>query len=407
MNFKFVHAADLHLDSPLRGVKADGPLRALLSGSTFAALGRLVDLCLRERADFLLLAGDLFDAKDRSVRARLALRDALARLEGAGILTFVVHGNHDPLVPAAGALKLPSSVKVFGTAWEEVPVLREGAELCRIQGVSYGQERVTEDLSRHFRRTSPVFTVGLLHANVGSHASHAAYAPCSLADLAERDLDYWALGHVHTRAEHRLSSGGVAVYPGNLQGRHVLETGARGCVIVEVAEGRCQTRFAPLDVVRWHRLELSIRDIPTVDGVLDALEACLPDSEQEALTAHAVRVVLVGRGPLHSELQDADSLAQLSEHLATSLCRRPVPVVLELLEDRTEPTLDFAELEARGGLAAEVIGAARDDRNWTGEVLKPVESALRKAGLPPLGEVPSELFNDAMTRALELLVGEG
>src|SRR5437868_3130490 len=102
MDFKFVHAADLHLDSPLRGVRAEGRLREILDRATFTAMQRAVDLCLKEKVDFLLLAGDLFDAKDRSVRARLALREQLLRLDAAGIPSFIVHGNHDPLTASAG-----------------------------------------------------------------------------------------------------------------------------------------------------------------------------------------------------------------------------------------------------------------------------------------------------------------
>ena len=192
-SFTFIHAADLHLDSPFRGLSAHGALKDKLHEATFAALSRIVDLAISEKASFVVLAGDLFDERDRSVRARLRLRDALVRLHEAGIQSFIVHGNHDPLSGDTRALKLPSSVKVFSEKWEEASVLRDGEVLCRVQGVSYPREKVTEDLSRHFGRKGPEFTVGLLHCNVGGDLTHANYAPCTVEDLGNRDLDYWAL----------------------------------------------------------------------------------------------------------------------------------------------------------------------------------------------------------------------
>src|SRR5919197_3460161 len=132
MDFRFVHAADLHLDSPFKGLELDDRLRAVFERATFRALGRIVDLCLREQAAFLVLAGDLFDARDRSVRARLGLCRELSRLDSAGIPTFIVHGNHDPLGTLRPGAGLPPSAKVFGPQWEEVELKRGGATLCRI-----------------------------------------------------------------------------------------------------------------------------------------------------------------------------------------------------------------------------------------------------------------------------------
>ncbi|MET0401607.1 MAG: DNA repair exonuclease, partial [Cystobacter sp.] len=192
MRFKFVHAADLHLDTPFRGVPVDSGLLGAFHQATFRAFSRIVDLCLRERVAFLLLAGDLFDMKDRSVRARLVLRRELDRLHAAGIQTFIVHGNHDPLSGDTGTLGLPASVKVFGSDWEEAEVRRDGRLVCRVQGVSYADAEVRENLSTRFGRTAPDFTVGLLHANLGGAQGHANYAPCTLEDLAARGLDYWA-----------------------------------------------------------------------------------------------------------------------------------------------------------------------------------------------------------------------
>src|SRR5919197_3110933 len=293
-DFRFVHAADLHLDSPFKGLalgSAAERMRPLFAQATSRALGRMVDLCLRQKAAFLVLAGDLFDAKDRSVRARLALCRELERLDRAGIRTFVVHGNHDPLGTLRPGAGLPPSVKVFGPEWEEVELKRGRATLCRIQGVSYASEIVREDLSAQFARQGPEFTVAVLHAHVGGDRAHANYAPCTTADLSERGLDYWALGHVHTRSVMRLEGGALAVYPGNPQGRHVHEPGPRGCALVEVRGGRADVRWVDLEVVRWHSLGVDISEAEGVEEIVErVVDRALQLSAAEGVEAHAARI---------------------------------------------------------------------------------------------------------------------
>ncbi|HEX4801987.1 MAG TPA: DNA repair exonuclease [Myxococcaceae bacterium] len=412
MNFKFVHAADLHLDSPLRARTA-GPLQGIFEDATFAALRRIVDLCLAEKAEFLLLAGDLFEYRDRSVRARLELRRQLGRLDAAGIRTFIVHGNHDPLCCEPKSLRLFDSVKVFSASWEEVELRRDGHLLCRIQGVSYPQERVAEDLTPLFSRQGPEFTIGLLHANVGGNPAHPNYAPCSLADLDARCLDYWALGHVHTRDEHRLPGGGVAVYPGNPQGRHIAETGERGCVLVEVKDGRAQPRFWPLESVRWSRLEVDIAPLPTIDSLADAICQKIADAACAGPDAHAVEVCLIGAGPLHYELGRLGALSELVEHLSPWALQRSPPVLFESIEDHTRSELDIRAATAPGTLGEAIASVGRSAAASAGalnqlcadEGLVKLHSALRRAGMeaPPAGQ----LLDRAILRALELLQSEG
>jgi DNA repair exonuclease SbcCD nuclease subunit len=416
MQFRFVHAADLHLDSPLTGAPAEGGLRAIFEGATFAALTRIADLCIAQKADFLILAGDLFEFRDRSVRARLALRRELCRLHGAGIRSFIVHGNHDPLSNDSGMLKLPPSAHVFGPRWEEIEVRRAGGSkvVCRVQGVSYPEERVGENLSRMFHRTGPEFTIGALHANLEGRSEHPNYAPCTLADLSQRELDYWALGHVHTRAEHPLDSGGIAVYPGNPQGRHAGETGERGCVVVDVAEGRSVRRFFAVDSVRWHRLELEVSSIQSLDALLSAMEETVDAACGGGPDAHAVRVVLTGEGPLHHELRRPGAVGDLEDELRRSSAARKPPVAVESIVAETSAPLEWDALVASGGLAGAIVSAARSARSdgglaasaWAGGDLARLESLLRRAGVPSPREEGRKVLNRAVARALELLQEE-
>jgi DNA repair exonuclease SbcCD nuclease subunit len=412
MRFKFVHAADLHLDTPFRGIPVDSSLLSTFQQATFRAFSRVVDLCLREHVTFLLLAGDLFDAKDRSVRARLALRRELDRLHVAGIQTFIVHGNHDPLSGDTGALGLPGSVKVFGAEWEEVEVRREGKLLCRVQGISYPEVEVRENLSARFRRTAPDFTVGLLHANLGGAEGHANYAPCTVEDLGARGLDYWALGHVHTRAEYTLANGAVAVYPGNPQGRHVNEPGERGCVLVEVEEGRTRRRFVPVDRVRWHRLEVPLTGLGSLDGLVAAVTEQVDASCEQEFDGHAVRLALTDRGPLHRELSRPEALHQLETDLREQLARRHPPVLLESLRDASRPELDLQTVRLAGGftgtLLAEADALAADAKAletvWTQDAeLRSLRQRLLRLGVDALEKPRPEWVEEAGLRVVEQL----
>lgn len=409
MAFKFVHAADLHLDSPMRGLDAHR-LPASFASPTFRAFERIVSLCLREKADFLLLAGDLFDSKDRSVRARLHLHRELSRLDAAGIATFIVHGNHDPLSADPGGLSLPGSVKCFGASWEEVKVLRGEKVLCRVQGISFATERVTENLAAHFSRKGPEFTVGLLHANLGGLAGHANYAPCSLSDLERSGLDYWALGHVHTRSIDRLPSGTLVVYPGNSQGRHINEAEARGCMLVEVDDsGVAQARFVGLEPVRWLRVAAPVGGHETFDALLSACEEQVREASQGAEAA-VVRVRLEGRGVLHRQLGLPGGLAAFEESLRASLAAGEVPIHLEKVEDSSAPELDLERLVEGGGLLGAVaessVGKAAPslvEALYEEDDLRKLDSVLHRAGLPRTQERAQEWIAPAALRALDLL----
>jgi DNA repair exonuclease SbcCD nuclease subunit len=411
MRFTFVHAADLHLDSPLGWAgRVDARLRPLFENATFKAFERIVDICLARKASFLLLAGDLFDQRDRSVQARLFLRDQLARLATADIRTFVVHGNHDPLSGERGTLRLPLNVKVFGPEWEEVSVHLEGRLACRIQGISYPIERVEENLALRFGRRGPEFTVGLLHANVGGNAAHANYAAARWEDLSAADLSYWALGHVHTRAEHRLGSGGWAVYPGNPQGRHAWEPGPRGCVVVQVEDGHCALEFVPVDSVRWHQIRLDLSPCDTLENLEAAALAGVDARCGSGLDAHAVRLVLEGRSALHTDLARQEDREALEALLRETLRRRPCPVVLEALQVETQPALDFEALRAEGGLCTTLFAQAESlesEQLLREGGLRSLEDSLRRTGVPALSSQAPALLAAAAHRAAELLSEEG
>lgn len=403
---RVLHAADLHLGSTFKGLPDGAAWPAATARATLRAFTRLVDLALSEKVDALLLAGDVFDERDRPLDAHLHLFDELSRVSAAGIPTFVVHGNHDPLGPGQ---RWPAGVTVFGPQWSEHQVLGPHGELrFRVQGMSYPAREVRENLALRFKRQGSEPTIGLLHANLSDWPGHANYAPCTAADLDRAQLDYWALGHVHTRGEVALPHGALAAYPGNLQGRHHQELGPRGALLVELdaqASPRARTTFVPLGVVQWERLEVSIDGLEGPEELAPRATAAL-DALPPFDGFRAVRVALTGAGPVHHQLERADAVEALEASLREVLLRRQA--ALERVDDGTRPQLDLDRLVASGGYTGELARLLLKPGNgeWVKrEALEPLQVALGRAQLEPL-EL-SALLEPALKVALDALLEDG
>lgn len=415
-HFRFVHASDLHLDTPFIGVgRVDPDIAAALRDASLEAWDALVNLTVEERADFLVLVGDIYDGADRGVRAQLRFLHGIERLASRGITGFIVYGNHDPLDGWSAIRRWPSNVTIFGSdGIETVPVERRGERIAYVQGVSYPRRDVAENLALRFRRTSDVgFHIGLLHCNVGRPA-HANYSPCTVGDLRNAAMDYWALGHIHKR--ETLSEGRPwIVYPGNLQGRSLKssEQGAKGAVVVDVEDDRVAgLRFAPLDRVRSEVREINISDIVDIPE-LERRLATLVDElrEQGEGRGLLLRVRLSGRGALHADLGRYGRLLELLSAMRASERGREPFVWWEGLADETRPTLDLETIASRKDFSAEVL-AARDAlladsvqrRALIDGQFKLVErSGVQRWALDPDEEEETELIEEATALALDLL----
>ena len=362
MRFRFLHAADLHLDTPFTGMRrVDASLVATLRDATTLAFDNLVNAALEHSVAFVVIAGDIYDGPERGVRAQLAFRHGLDRLAQAGIPSFVVHGNHDPVEDGWSAVrKWPDGVTVFGSeSVATVPVERDGQRLALIHGISYARRETKDNLALGFRRDqAECFQVGVLHCNAGAHADYAPYSPCSVDDLVRAGLDYWALGHVHVR--QFLHEGGPWIaYPGNLQGLgpKPSELGAKGALLVDVDDGRvASVDFLPVDVVRFDAFDLDIAEFVDVAGLIDALVG----AARERAATHGgrtavLRVSLTGRGAVHLDLRRSHVRDQVLVPVRTALASATPAVWLDAIDDRTRPELDVAALRGRGDFAADLI----------------------------------------------------
>ena len=402
--FSFIHAADLHIDSPFQGVSAESPeVAEQLQKSTYRAFEGLIEVCRVHEVDFLLVAGDVYDGADRSLGSQLRFHEGLKRLAADGIQSFVIHGNHDPLDGRVSSLKWPGEVKVFDKFAETVTVVVDGEAVAAISGISFPKKEVRTNLSKKLKPSgSPgLFQIGLLHCNVGSDTGHDPYAPCELSDLTSSGMDYWALGHVHTR--HILSEDPLVVYPGNVQGRSIREQNARGCYLVRVdSQGKAELEFLPLDVIRWHETTVSIEGLDT----LDALDRKLGETLEDLVTAAdgrgiVCRVNVVGRGPLYKDLRADGAAADLLARIRESQEASDPLVWVQRIKLSCRPDVDLEERANQGDLLAEVLTVAKSYSDGTADL-----SGLKAAALDELWEnnrakkVLAELDDDRIREIL-------
>jgi len=403
---RLVHAADLHLDSPFTGLGSvrDGLDEVLLDAS-LDALDDLVELCLAEEAELLLLAGDQFDRAEGSSRGRQRLARACARLTGSGTAVFAVHGNHDPL-RGRSPLADVEGVTVFRPGRPQAHAVDpRGLGPVVVHGVSFGRAAEEDNLALGFARgDEPGLHVGLLHCMVGDREGHGRYAPCSLDDLLAAKMDYWALGHVHRfTVEHEAPP---VVYAGALQGRSPKpsERGPHGAVVVEFEGERVLgLRHVALDRVRFEEVELAIDGLEGEQDLTRALE----DLAAEAVRAADGRLVilrarLTGRGELHRLLSAAGEL----ESLRRGLDEAAGPdLVWERIRAATGPAVDLDGVRAGQGLPSAALAAFDALADDPAELAALLAELTRSLGDPALAGLAEEDPAARLAAARDLVLG--
>jgi DNA repair exonuclease SbcCD nuclease subunit len=298
----FLHAADIHLDSPLKNLATrEGAPVELIRNASRRAFDNLVQLAIDEKVDFLLLVGDLYDGAWRDFNTGLFFIEKMRLLKEAGIRVFFVSGNHDAASRITKALRLPDNVVHFSSRKAQSVELEDLA--VAIHGQSYSKRAITSNLAKNYPEpVQGMFNIGLLHTALAGRDGHEPYAPCTTGELADKGYDYWALGHVHTR--EIAGEDPWIVFPGNLQGRHIRETGPKGAMLVKVENGEVKdATFKELDVVRWEFLRLDCREISSADELLDVVRATLEEAVSKADGRPLMlRLELHGPCGLHADL---------------------------------------------------------------------------------------------------------
>lgn len=264
----FIHAADLHLDSPMIGLKhLPANILARLRDSTFTALKRLTKAAIDHQVDFVILAGDIFDGEDRSLRAQSRFRAEMNKLAEQQIPVFVIHGNHDHLNGSWIQLDMPENIYFFDSSVEMKELRTIRGDKVHLYGFSYPTRHVYEKKIDQYNKMEPAdFHIGILHGNEGGRADHDNYAPFTIKELQEKEFDYWALGHIHKRAI--LSETPPIIYPGNIQGRNRKETGMKGCYLVTLNELEQKLEFVETSDCLWEEAVVEAGEAQSLQQIL-------------------------------------------------------------------------------------------------------------------------------------------
>lgn len=362
---RFIHAADIHLDSPLIGLSAypDAPAERLRT-ATRDAFENLVSLAIDEAVDFLVIAGDLYDGTWKDFNTGIYFARQVGRLKQVGIPVYLLYGNHDAESEMTKKLSLPDNVHVFPSNKAATFILPELR--VALHGRSFKVAATTEDLATTYPDPRPGWlNIGVLHTALEGYAAHATYAPCSLAELHAKGYQYWALGHVHQYLQWDGSS--IIAFPGNLQGRNIRETGPKGALLVTADGADIQSverRF--VDVLRWHRLQIDVSQASALAEVVRLVGRNLEElvAGRESPLPLAVRLTLTGASRAHGELFGLEPQLR-AEVLAQAASIAGEQLWIEKVEVDTVP-LDRPELLAtRGGAVADLqailAGASRDE----------------------------------------------
>lgn len=409
---KFLHAADIHLDSSLHGLEQyEGAPIDEIRSATRRAFDNLIELAIDEEVAFVLLAGDLYDGDWKDYNTGLYFVGCMVRLCEAGIRVFIVAGNHDAASQITKHLRLPDNVTLFSTKNPQQVILDDLN--VAVYGQGFATRAVTDDLSRTYPQGNPqLLNIGLLHTCLDGKPGHEPYAPCTVDGLRSKGYQYWALGHVHKREE--VSQDPWIVFPGNIQGRHVREVGPKGCTLVTVESGEIvEVEHRDLDVMRWSLCELDVSAGETVDDIYEqvreGLQSALDTAEGRPI---AVRLILQGACSAHSALH-ADRERWIQEYRALATELGGAGIWLEKVSIKTKPTVSADEVLAHEDALGGLLRAIRDmelDASALDELADEV-SALRQklpaellGGDDPYDPTNPEVLKDTLEDIKELLV---
>jgi DNA repair exonuclease SbcCD nuclease subunit len=363
--FKFIHTADLHIDSPLRGLEAyEGAPVEQFRAATRVAFENLISLAIEHQVAFVVIAGDLFDGKWQDMKTGLWTAGQFRRLERERIPVYLLRGNHDAASKVRPAVSWPDNVHEFSVRKPETFLVE--AFGVALHGQGFAQQECLDDLAATYPiAVDGLFNIGVLHTSLTGSPDHDTYAPTSEAVLRSKGYDYWALGHIHQRSEPPVSSHPFIGYSGNTQGRKIKELGPRGCLLNTVVDGELETtEFIETDTLRWHRATVDLAEQDDVSDLLakvrQGIAACHASG---AGRFSAIRVVVRGASAAHRELVHAvrreETLAEI-RNLANEFDDE---VWIEKIKLETQTPIDIDRLRAGSDLVAELLRAIEELRD--------------------------------------------
>ena len=402
---KFIHAADIHLGSTIQLPQLDisKQQEELLEQANYNAFSYIVEIAIAQKVDFLLLAGDVYDQQQRSIKANQFFKQQCQKLAEAEIAVYIIAGNHDPLNSRQQLFAQPDNVYEFsGQEVEEYQIAANNDLVANIIGQSYQYQSESEALHLEYQSSKQnLFNIALLHTQL--EAGESNYVPATKNELMQKQMiDYWALGHIHQcRIEHKMDP--AIAYPGIPQGRDFGEQNLGGCFLVEVGENhQIDYSFVPTSNFVWQRREISLQDQAETPSNLDQLIELIQQQAQELaatypqipyglktvnqdwqdnFVAYLIEWNITGAGEIHQILREQPEEA--AESLITSLNQldySPQQVITAGIKFNTRaPMPSLEELKSNNQVFAELSN-----------VLKLCDSDLEQELKEELGEIWSQ-----------------
>lgn len=358
-SFRFIHAADLHLDCQLKGLdQYEGAPVETLRRATRMALENLIQLALEEQVAFVVIAGDLFDGQWTDIQTGIWTARQFRRLEKAKIAVYLIRGNHDAQTEVPRKITWPSNVWEFPTDSPGTHI--DAATGVALHGQGFNSRECPYDIAQDYpAAVSGCMNIGLLHTSLAGDARHDVYAPTTVETLVAKGYDYWALGHIH--AQWTVQESPRIAYSGCAQARHVKETGAKGCLLVDIDGRSVRSEFRAIDVLRWHVVQIelpaSAGRVVVIERVREKLEACREAADGRFV---AVRVILTGRCAFHRECQTTQDQSQVVNEIR-NVANEWTDVWIEKVEIETTPPIDIDALRSGQDLFGELL---RDFTRW-------------------------------------------
>ncbi|MCA9137833.1 MAG: DNA repair exonuclease [Planctomycetales bacterium] len=401
-SFRFIHASDFHLETPLGDLdELPPPLRDQMATAPHTAVKAVFDAALSNNIDFVLLSGDLLNPQSAGPYGMNLLLDQFEKLHKAKTPVYWAAGRADDPQKWPEAIVMPPNVTLFSKDRPtEVNVVRGGRTICRIVGRG-SDGRSSLHVPGFECGASDEFTIGVGHGDA------------TIETLAEARFDFWCLGGKHNRLEMESDGEVTAVYSGSPQGRDLSETGSHGYCVIDVdAEKNIRVSEVPVDQFRYCTVRLSAADIASVGSIQNLLGERIVRLQHEAGGRHLIVGwdITADSGESLSEIGDGEALLDWVRHeyghgspaaWSTSLRIRPPQKYPKSWHDEDTILGDYLRITA-------------DHRKADGKSVNLLPMTEEHPGLPAgttalLAEVPQsrrmETLDQATLLGVELLRG--
>lgn len=359
---KIIHCADIHLNSRMTAnlTKEKAKERKAELLHTFI---RMVDYAVKEEAQAIIIAGDLFDHNQINKTTRNAVYDQI-KLH-PWIEFYYLQGNHDSNSFLSDMEEIPENLKLFGKEWTTYIAGGGGAAVnddkigghgldrrmgrkVAITGVELDQEN-SFAVYQTLALDADCFNIVVMHGQESERRGKDKTEVIALRELRNKGIDYLALGHIHRYKEDKLDARGIYCYCGCLEGRGFDECGEHGFVFLEIdeEEGTCQRTFVPFACRRLYEIPVDVLGCHTTSDIKERIDNAL--DQEEIAQKSMVKVVLTGEIGVNDEM-DVDLLSKQFQD----------SFYYFKLKDQTRWKIDYHAYELDESLKGEFIRAVRE-----------------------------------------------